>query len=100
MELLTKIFIVLGVHGLGFSRMRIPVGGQVIEDMDSYNRVNGMLQVFSPTDSRATIYAEGFRLLSSSTTSKGLFIILQDLVATTFFLCHCRVHTISRNSTR
>ena len=42
-----------------FSRMRILVGGQVIEDIDNYNRVHEMFQVFSATDSRANYYAEG-----------------------------------------
>ena len=43
-----------------FSRMRILVGGQVIEDIDNYNRVHEMFQVFSATDSRENDYAEGF----------------------------------------
>jgi hypothetical protein len=41
-----------------FSRMRILVGGQVIEDIDNYNRVHEMFQVFSATDSRENDYGE------------------------------------------
>ena len=43
-----------------FSQMRILVGGQVIEDIDNYNRVHEMFQVFSATDSRDNDYVAGF----------------------------------------
>ena len=40
-----------------FSRMRILANGQVIEDIDSNNRVHELLQVFSATASRAHAYS-------------------------------------------
>ena len=54
------ISILLEVHGVCFSRMRILAGGQVLEDIDDYNRVHEMFQVFSATDSRQNDYGEGF----------------------------------------
>ena len=43
-----------------FSRVRILAGGQVIEDIDMYNRVHEMFNMFSASDSRQNDYAEGF----------------------------------------
>ena len=43
-----------------FSKMRILGGGQAIEDIDNYNRVHEMFQVFSATDSRENDYGSGF----------------------------------------
>ncbi|MFM7987707.1 MAG: hypothetical protein ACKPKO_51185 [Candidatus Fonsibacter sp.] len=58
-----------------FSRMRILAGGRVLEDIDSYNRVHEMFQVFSATDSRENDYAEGFgNYWQTLTDSKNLRI--------------------------
>ena len=43
-----------------FSRMRILAGGQILEDIDLYNRVREMFNMFSATDNRQNDYAEGF----------------------------------------
>jgi len=64
-----------------FSRMRILVGGQVIEDIDNYNRVHEMFQVFSATDSRENDYAEGFsNYWQGLHASKGLLVTAHTLV--------------------
>ena len=56
---------VLGLVQIGgplsfFSRMRIFAGGQILEDIDMYNRVHEMFSIFSAIDSRQNDYAEGF----------------------------------------
>ena len=43
-----------------FRRMRVIVGGQVVEDVDNYNRVHEMLSVLTATDSRVNESVEGF----------------------------------------
>ena len=43
-----------------FQRMRILVGGQVVEDVDTYNRVHEMFSILTATDSRENVDAEGF----------------------------------------
>jgi hypothetical protein len=45
-----------------FRRMRILVGGQVVEDIDSYNRCHEMFSILSSPDSRVNVQAEGFGL--------------------------------------
>ena len=39
--------------------MRIPTGGQILEDIDMYNRVPEMINIFTAADSRINAYAEG-----------------------------------------
>ena len=64
-----------------FSRMRILVGGQVIEDIDNYNRVHEMFQVFSATDSRENDYAEGFsNYWRDLHDPRGLLVTTETLV--------------------
>ena len=48
-----------------FRRLRIIAGGQVIEDIDSYNRVYNMIHTLLPAERRLNDYAEGFGLNSS-----------------------------------
>jgi hypothetical protein len=43
-----------------FRRLRILAGGQVIEDIDFYNRVYNMVHTLLPTERRMNDYAEGF----------------------------------------
>ena len=43
-----------------FSRMRILAGGQILEDIDMYNRAHEMFDMFSASDSRQNDHAEGF----------------------------------------
>ena len=43
-----------------FSRMKILASGQILEDIDMYNRVHEMFNIFSASDSRQNDYAEGF----------------------------------------
>ena len=43
-----------------FSRVRIVAGGGMLEDMDMYNRVHEMLNIFGASDSRQNVFAEGF----------------------------------------
>jgi len=48
-----------GPHSF-FRRMRILCGGQVIEDIDSYNRVHEMLRILKAQDANINADAEGF----------------------------------------
>ena len=43
-----------------FSRMRILAGGQILEDIDMYNRVHEMFSIFGSSESRISDYSEGF----------------------------------------
>ena len=43
-----------------FSRMRILAGGQILEDIDLYNRVHEMFNNFTAEGSRYNDYTEGF----------------------------------------
>ena len=43
-----------------FRRLRILCGGQVIEDIDFYNRVYNMIHTLLPQERRMNDYAEGF----------------------------------------
>ena len=45
-----------------FRRLRIIAGGQVIEDIDCYNRVYNMIHMMLPTERRLNDAAEGFGL--------------------------------------
>ena len=45
-----------------FRRLRILAGGQVIEDIDFYNRVYNMVHTLLPTERRMNDYTEGFGL--------------------------------------
>ena len=44
-----------------FSRMRVLAGGQILEDIDMYNRVHAMFNIFSASDSRHNDFAERVR---------------------------------------
>ncbi len=48
-----------GAHAF-FRRLRVVVGGQVIEDIDNYNRVHEMMSTLVASDSRANDDAEAF----------------------------------------
>jgi hypothetical protein len=48
-----------------FRRMRILAGGQVFEDVDSYNRVHEMTRVMTAGESRVNDFGEGFGLTST-----------------------------------
>ena len=54
-----RLYPVGGVHWF-VNRLRILAQGQVIEDINDYNRVHEMFQVFSASESRANEYASGF----------------------------------------
>ncbi|MFM7979184.1 MAG: hypothetical protein ACKPKO_07695 [Candidatus Fonsibacter sp.] len=43
-----------------FTRMRILAGGQILEDIDMYNRVHEMFSIFGTTESRINDFSEGF----------------------------------------
>ena len=45
-----------------FSRMRIPAGGQVLDDIDGHNRVRAMCRILSATGHRHTFYGNNFLL--------------------------------------
>ena len=48
-----------GPHTI-FRRMRVLCGGQVVEDIDNYNRVHQMFSVLSAKDSRGNVDVEAF----------------------------------------
>ena len=48
------------VRGLFVRRMRILAAGQVVEDIDQYNRIHEMMQFFVAKESRANDAAEDF----------------------------------------
>ena len=50
----------LGDPGSFFRRMRVLCNGQLVEDIDNYNRVEAMFSCLSSSDSIANIDAEGF----------------------------------------
>ena len=52
-----NLYPISGAWGL-FSRMRILAGGQVLEEIDNYNRVHEMIECMSTTDNND--YGEGF----------------------------------------
>ena len=56
----TKKLRCLGSPWSFFRRMRILAGGQVVEDIDSYNRVHEMMHILTASDSRINDYGEGF----------------------------------------
>ena len=43
-----------------FRRMRVLCGGQVVEDIDNYNRVHEMFSIMTASDSRSNVNAEAF----------------------------------------
>ena len=45
-----------------FARMRVIAGGQVLEDVDMYNKVHEMISIFTATESRDNDYGEGFSM--------------------------------------
>ena len=49
-----------------FRRLRILAGGQVIEDIDCYNRVYNMIHMMLPVERRLNDYAEGFGIGEAS----------------------------------
>ena len=70
-----------GMHGF-FNRLRILAQGQVIEDINDYNRVHEMFQVFSASESRANEYASGFgNYWQENATSKELLTTTKGLVS-------------------
>ena len=54
-----------------FRRLRILAGGQVIEDIDFYNRVYNMVHTLLPTERRMNDYAEGFGMPGDANNSYG-----------------------------
>ena len=56
----------LGSPHAFFRRLRVLCGGQVVEDIDNYNRVHEMMNTLSATHSRQNEVAEGFGLLWDS----------------------------------
>ena len=50
----------LGDPGSFFRRMRVLCNGQIVEDIDNYNRVEAMFSCLSSSDSVTNIDAEGF----------------------------------------
>lgn len=53
-----------GPHAF-FRRMRVLAGGQVLEDIDNYNRVHEMMHTLTATDSRENDGAEAFGFVKS-----------------------------------
>ena len=69
-----------GTHGF-FNRLRILAQGQVIEDINDYNRVHEMFQVFSASESRDNDYASGLgNNWQAHATSKELRMNTKGLV--------------------
>ena len=54
-----KLFVLGGPHCF-FRRMRILAAGQLVEDIDNYNRIHEMMSVLTSSDSRANQAAEAF----------------------------------------
>ncbi len=48
-----------------FRRLRVIVHGQVLEDIDNYNRVHEMFHIMKPTEKRLNDHVEGFGTSSS-----------------------------------
>ena len=48
-----------GPHSF-FKRMRVLCNGQIVEDIDDYNRVHEMFSVLTAADSRENVSSEGF----------------------------------------
>ncbi|MFM7978440.1 MAG: hypothetical protein ACKPKO_03910, partial [Candidatus Fonsibacter sp.] len=65
------------------SRMRILASGQVLENIENYNRVHVMCQVFSATDNREHDDGEGFvNYWQMESTSKRLLTTNKSLTRT------------------
>ena len=54
-----KLYVLGGPHCF-FRRMRILAAGQLVEDIDNYNRIHEMMSVLTSADSRANQAAEAF----------------------------------------
>ena len=54
--------------------MRILVGGQVVEDIDSCYRVHERFLVFSATYSSANDYSEGFGFVFQYATTSNIYV--------------------------
>ena len=54
-----KLYVLGGPH-VFFRRMRILAAGQLVEDIDSYNRIHEMMSILTSTDSRDNQAAEAF----------------------------------------
>ena len=68
----TTISILLSPWGF-YSRCSVLIGGQVIEDIDNYNKVHEMFRVFSATDNKDNDYGDGFgNYCQHESTSRGL----------------------------
>ena len=50
----------IGGHCSCFSKTRILAGGQHVADMDMYNRVHELFNIYTARDSRNNDFAEGF----------------------------------------
>ena len=57
---LLKLLRPLGDPGSFFRRMRVLCNGQIVEDIDNYNRVEAMFSCFASEDSLKNVDAEGF----------------------------------------
>jgi hypothetical protein len=57
---LAKMLRPLGDPGSFFRRMRVLCNGQIVEDIDNYNRVEAMFSCLTSADSVTNIDAEGF----------------------------------------
>ena len=76
-----RLYPVGGAHGF-FNRLRILAQGQVIEDINDYNRVHEMFQVFSASESRNNDYASGLASnWQAHATSKELLTTTKGLVS-------------------
>ena len=91
------------MHGF-FNRLRILAQGQVIEDINDYNRVHEMFQVFSASESRDNDYASGLgsnwqaHVTSREllTTTKGLVFIPAGQAATVMLKLNAGIFQIKK----
>ena len=51
--------LIAGAWGF-FRRMRVICGGQIVEDIDNYNRTHEMIHMMKPTEKRVNDGIEGF----------------------------------------
>lgn len=68
----TKELVPLVCGGWGFfRRLRILCGGQIVEDIDNYNRVHEMFHIMKPTERRINDAIEGFGIIESNNWTFG-----------------------------
>ena len=70
-ETTAKYLYVLGGPHSFFRRMRILVAGQLVEDIDQYNRIHEMMSILTASESRANQATEAFGLNWDSDTVSG-----------------------------